>query len=521
MTAIAYPKEPRLNLLDSPWVPVYRKNGKTERVSLKTLFREADEILGIAEPTPPNCIALYRLLLAILHRALTTQHGRWGTKERVHWYNNGLPLNKIEAYLESWRDRFWLVHPTQPFMQVAVLFEHYKKTGKGLKPLAQIKLSSSSGNNAVLFDHSFEGKSLAENWEQALCDLLGYLQFVPGGLVRIIRGSDKAGPLTNSAAFLLQSEKLSKTLLLNLHPWSDHEDLPSWEKPPVTINNIKSEPTLATGPNDRYTRLTRSVIFLATDDEQVDQLLFAEGVALEEDEQQPDPMHTRRVTKDGKLIRIRFEEGRAIWRELPVLAPYGEHDTAPRVFEWGNTLLQSVKSDEKDLPVLVAGLASNQAKLERWRLEYFKIPSHILTSPDVSQAVRLTIQEAESFFREISSLFITMISESLPDPNHPDTRNAARNRFNRSPATAAYFNACERQLGAMMRAYASNDPDHANTLWNLAQLDGARAAWKAVVSLLGDSPSAIRSVARYQSLFEMKLRKNQVTKDQSEDLKHA
>src|SRR5690606_17102909 len=104
-------------------------------------------------------------------------------------------------YLEHWRERFWLFHPECPFMQVAVLAEA-EETRDKRKPWTQIALASANGNTPVVFDHAFDGAPTAIRPAAAVGTLLGFLQFAPGGLVKALRDSDKAGALANTAAVL-------------------------------------------------------------------------------------------------------------------------------------------------------------------------------------------------------------------------------------------------------------------------------------------------------------------------------
>jgi CRISPR system Cascade subunit CasA len=58
-------------------------------------------------------VAIHRLLLAVLHRALD---GPRDTIEAVEIYEAGqLPEGPVQSYLESWEHRFDLFHPTHPF----------------------------------------------------------------------------------------------------------------------------------------------------------------------------------------------------------------------------------------------------------------------------------------------------------------------------------------------------------------------------------------------------------------------
>ena len=102
----------RFNLLDECWIPVIQKDWRQKEVSLLELFQTWETVREIQADNPPTTLAIYRFLLAVLHRAYQ------GPKNVDHWeeiqQDNG---KRAIAYLEKWRDRFDLFHPEQPFMQ--------------------------------------------------------------------------------------------------------------------------------------------------------------------------------------------------------------------------------------------------------------------------------------------------------------------------------------------------------------------------------------------------------------------
>ena len=216
------------NLLDEPWLPVRLGDGQVCDLGLLELFERAGEISALAETSPPSLIAQYRLLLAITHRALSQARGRWTDVDRARWYQQGLPNDAIREYLQQWRERFWLFHPQQPFMQVAALAE-VEETRDKQKPWTQISLASANGNVPVVFDHSCDLTPRFISAADALRALLGFLQFTPGGLVKTIRDSDKAGALANTAAVMPLGASLAQSLCLALHPPTQaaHKDCPA------------------------------------------------------------------------------------------------------------------------------------------------------------------------------------------------------------------------------------------------------------------------------------------------------
>jgi CRISPR system Cascade subunit CasA len=250
----------------------------------------------------PDPIAWYRLLLAVLHRALTTHHGPWKDADRIRWYREGLPEAPIRAYLEQWRERLWLFHPEYPFMQVAGLADAPETQGK-LKPWTRIYLEGASGNAPVMFDHALDDSPSMIPRALACRNLLGALQFTPGGLVKTIRDSDKAGPLANTAAALPTGPTLGRTLLVGLHPPSRAglEDLPAWERPPPGIAELRAAPRLASGPNDRYTRQSRAVLLVPEDiDPRIRHIRYAAGLALERMRMPPTPWPATAWPRTGR-----------------------------------------------------------------------------------------------------------------------------------------------------------------------------------------------------------------------------
>lgn len=487
-------------LLDEPWLPVRLADGRIEEVGLLDVFARSREIVSLADTAPPNLMAHYRLLLAITHRALTAALGGWKEKDRVRWFRDGLPHTEIYSYLEAWRERFWLFHAEHPFMQVAVLAQA-EETRDKRKPWTQIALASACGNAPMVFDHSCDLAPTAIPPAEALATLLGFLQFTPGGLVKTLRDSDKAAALSNTAAVLPLGENLAQTLCLALHPSpraSADPDLPSWERAAASVADLCSEPVLATGPNDRYTRLSRAVLLCREPDGSVRWLHYAAGLALAEDPNAPDPMASFRTGSSG-LVRLSFTEGRALWRDLPALVPNtGEGSQAGAVVQYAAALHQSLAPFESVYqPLLVAGLASDQAKLLRWRAERISLPSVLLLEPQKALYLRERMAAAETLFFDLKRLAVGMTTESLPDAASKDTRSRARALVETGPLAPTYFSCAERALPELLHALEVGALDKAETLWSEALRRSAQLAWAQLLAEQGKSPRALRADARY------------------------
>ncbi|MCK0506039.1 type I-E CRISPR-associated protein Cse1/CasA [Aromatoleum anaerobium] len=497
------------NLLDEPWIPVHFGTGERREIGLIELFKRANDITALTETSPPNLIALHRLLLAITHRALIQTKGNWKDRDRAEWYRKGLPPDALRGYLEQWRDRFWLFHPEHPFMQVAALAEAAETRDK-TKPWTQITLDSANGNAPVVFDHSVDTIPSAILPAQALRNLLGFLQFTPGGLVKVIRGSDKAGALANTAAVLPLGQSLNQTLCLALHPSSraSEYDLPAWESTPPMLAALSADSRLATGPCDRYTRLSRAVLFIRDDDTSgIRHIRFAAGLALADDANAPDPMASYRIGTNGP-VRVSFTEGRAVWRDLSSLMPdsSGKLAIPASVLAWAAALHEATDTWDAEVPVLVAGLASDQAKLLRWRSERFTLPAPLLLNPDAGMLLRQQLKAADDTWFRLRGIAADMIAETMPDPASKDTRTRARAVLDNGPCAAAYFANAERSLPRLLQRIANGEIDEADSHWRNTLAVSAQNAWEAVCRSLGQSTEAIRAEARTHFRLRLLLR---------------
>jgi CRISPR system Cascade subunit CasA len=337
---------------------------------------------------------------------------------------------------------------------------------------------------------------------------LGLLQFTPGGLVRVIRGSDNAGSLVNTAAVLPLGGTLNETLCLALHPANSvsQGDLPSWERPLASVEDLRAEPSLATGNNDRYTRLSRAVLLEPEEDGKIQWIRFAVGVALKNDENAPDPMASYRSGSNG-LVRLNFSEGRAFWRDLPVLVPdaEGKASKPASVLGWAANLRENLGLQGNEV-LLVAGVSSDKAKLLRWRLEQITLPTKFLANAVLAACLRMELTRAETVYAQIRIIATTMIAGTMPTATSKDTRARARDLFNAGPAAATFFACAERALPRLLREIADGAGDEADLHWSESLLQSARDTWDMLRRDLGQTPLALRAEAKAHPRISAMLR---------------
>ncbi len=484
------------NLLDEQWLPVRYADGKTREVGLIDLFKHASEIESLAEASPVSLVALHRVLLAIVHRALTLKYGRWVDADRVRWFREGLPAEAIIDYLEKFRERFWLFHPELPFMQVAAL-AHEEETKDKIKSWTQISLGNASGASPTVFDHSLDSAPTAIAPAEALRLLLGFLQFTPGGLVKVLRSSDKAGPLANTAAVLPCGDVLHQTLSLCLHQPESVDDPPAWEVPAISLLQLKAGALLSSGVNDRYTRLSRAVLLHRDDDGAVRHLRFAAGLGMEEDPNAPDPMTSFRVGLNG-LVRLGLSEGRAFWRDLPTLLPPvgAQSAKAAAVIAWATGLRADLGVSGDMQGLIVAGLASDKAKLQRWRMERVVLPAELLLHPEAARILVVLLQEAEETHRQLRRIGAQAMAMMMADAANKETLADARARVDAGGFNGRFFARLEQALPLAMSQIAHGEAEEAYQQWRGVQAKAVVLYWDLLTTNLGATPAAWRAEAK-------------------------
>lgn len=484
------------NLLDEPWLPVKMLDGSEKKLGLLSVFKQIKKISGLAESSPSSLIAEYRILLVIVHRALSVIAPCWGEHERCVWFKQNDISSIIVDYLELWRERFWLFHPKYPFMQVTALHAIPEVVARK-KSWTQIDLAAASGNTPLVFNHSIDYQPTPISCSDAICLLLGFLQFTPGGLIKSIRSSDKAGPLSNSAAVLPLGENLQQTLLLGLHPYSPiEEDPPSWEVEPLTISDLKAEPVVATGPNDRYTRKTRAVLFQQDPDGLIRWIYFSAGQGLLEKSNSPDPMVAYRNGSIG-IVRVTFSNITPIWRQLlPLLSLSTESSAYPSVLDYAVLTLDKKECTKYQL--LIAGVSSDQAKILRWQMEIWSLPLNIFTQDERKSEVSRALSLGEIVFELVRKHAIQFTVDVLPASKQKETFFRAKVLFDNGPVLIMYFFFLEQHINEIL-SQLSIDVSIARERWNKILHKAASEAWNLHLSSFGEGDRFWVSSAKIQS----------------------
>lgn len=107
------------NVIDEPVLPAVWLDGTSADISIRQALIDAHRIAAIEGEPASMTFALHRLLLAIVYRALPVERPRQEWREL--WDAPELPAEDLNSYLDDWYQRFDLLDPAQPWLQVAGL----------------------------------------------------------------------------------------------------------------------------------------------------------------------------------------------------------------------------------------------------------------------------------------------------------------------------------------------------------------------------------------------------------------
>jgi CRISPR system Cascade subunit CasA len=279
------------NLIDEPWIDVQLVDGQRDLWSIRDCLARGSEVRSLVGEVPTQQVAIIRLLLAILLRAIPVEGDPAQTWGRV-WADGKFDSSELAEYLDSVHHRFDLFDPTQPFMQVADLH-----TAKGeFTSLARLIVDVPAGKQYLTTrtPASYQTLSFAEaaRW------LTHASSFDPSGIKSGAIGDSrvkggKGYPIGVGfcgwlGVVMLQGRNLFETLMLNLTlEDTNQDDKPVWERAQLTaaeereedqagMGSIRQSPR---GPADLLTWPSRRIRLVA-EDGWVTSVLLCNGDAL-------------------------------------------------------------------------------------------------------------------------------------------------------------------------------------------------------------------------------------------------
>lgn len=503
------------NLIISRWIPVQViGEGGLRLVGLREAIEQARTFTGIEDASPLQTAALYRLLLAVLHRAL---QGPQDVYDVADWWRDGFPQALLDTYFHHHEPRFELFGEA-PFMQVADLpLEGFSQSWERLG--AEV----GGGNTTLLFNTARRTGHVpfAQDAGTAARRLLEHQSFALGGLTRKFTASASGAPSATAALILARGQNLHETLCLNLVPYTQglDQDLPPWELPPATTESMKafypnggkekrSQPLW--GPVQGYVWPGRSIRLVQEPDGRVSQVAYAEGVPPKLVEGWQDPMTALRRLKDGTFYPMKLSAERLFWRDFSAVVPDLARETvvneekgeasvregrAPLVLGHALALYRELGLENQPIPMQVFGQVNDQAKIELWRTERYDLPTSA-QDPHLFQHVTTALNEAQET-RDVLSSALRGLAGRLLSAGGRDAHKDDVTRLARSlGGEQAYWATLEDAFRIFLR-HLSGDVDAALNTWRADLARVAANAWTLASRSAGKDGRALR--ARYES----------------------
>ena len=447
----------QFNLIDSPWLLALTLDDRLTEISLGDAIVNASRYKQLVGEIPTQVFAIERLVLAVLHRAVEgPQDIRSWRAIRDSWDQMArLALD----YLDVFRDRFYLVHPSAPFFQVAGLHTA-KNEWSGLE-----KLITDVPNGAPYLTTRLASGLASIDFGEAARWLVHTQAFDTSGIRSGAVGDPRAksgrgypiGPgwAAQIGGVILQGDSLVETLQLNLMALgtvqvrSGAGDLPPWERAPLSEQEEVAGGRQPTGLVDLYTWQARR-IRLDHHDGKVTGLVLAQGDGMRpQNRQDVEPMsawrfsdlQTKKLGGTTYMPRL-HDPSREFWRGLSALLPQvasneGAKKPAPtlqpELLRWVGILrADGAIPDDQVIHVRAVGLVlgSKQSVVDEVVDDILSLPASILNPgcADLVTQVLDAVERTDQAVRALASLAGNLAHAAGLDPKSMDPLDRARER---------------------------------------------------------------------------------------------
>ncbi len=500
------------NLIDEPWIPVRDVSGNLKEAGIKEVLLSAKEFVAIEDPSPLVTASLYRFLLAVLYRAL---EGPCDDDEAKKLFREGFPKQKIAAYLEKWRPRFFLFDEKYPFGQVSG-YEPMVKNGKqNWRSWTALVAEHNADNAKVLFDHVDASASGEIPFKKAVRWLLACNTFVLGGGNSDFKYT-KDAPSSSSAMAIPIGENLQDTLLYCLVP-QNYEltatDIPLWERDAESVEFLKDGVDRSEmGHADLYTWRSRSIRFEEKNIDGITRLAFASGIGYV-DSALIDPMVGYKIVdvkdketggKVKKKLPVRFED-RGIWRDFDSLLPDESH-LAPLVIENAVLLARNTKNKFPQT-VLVLGQANNKAKIKFWRMEEYVLPGALAGDNYIRADIKSCLELAKATNKLLYASCCEYATNVLSKGGRIPEKKNVSDFVEQMAVLSSYWSTLEKKFHEMLSEYTlDKNPDDIQRNWFISVRDALSSAWQLQRnSITGSDAWAIRAFFKADDIVKGKI----------------
>lgn len=488
----------RFNLIDEKWIPVRFLDGARCELGIRDVLLRSGEVAAIEDSSPLVLAALHRFLLAVLYRAL---EGPTDIDQAKALFRCGLPGEQIAAYLEQWRDRFWLFDEKYPFGQIPNF------TPKTWRAWTALAAEHNADNAKILFDHVVVDSpgnisaAVAARWilaTQTFSVSCGKSELAHTG----------TAPSATAVMVLPLGRNFQETLLFSLVPQNravTQNDHPLWEREPESVSELKAGVERhPAGFSDLYSWRIRSVLLKEEADGSVQQLAFASGVGNAAIDF-IDPMLGYRVDEKRGKLPLQFRE-RGLWRDFDSLLPDGSK-LAPQVIEHASRL---AKTDRARFPrtVMALGQANNKAKIEFWRMERFALPEALAGDYYIRSDIRQLLRDAEGAQKALWQACSDFARDLLSRGDRKVAAKDISGFVEQMTVTPAYWTYMEAKFHEVLREYTlDRDPEDIRGLWLRSVRRALGDAWaQHRTSVSAGDAWAIRALTKAERSLARKLK---------------
>ncbi|WP_431033947.1 type I-E CRISPR-associated protein Cse1/CasA [Streptomyces sp. P6-2-1] len=373
------------DLLREPWLPVLPLDSdRMTQVSLIDLVLHAHRHRRLIGSSPTMTAALHRLVLALLHRAITPDDDDWDElwmADPAHLLDEEDEFRRrFDRYVERMESRFDLFDAHRPFLQCPDLARRPSRNpAEDAEPhqsTAVLVAPWATGSSRTLFDHTTATERPELSPAEAARWLVTMQAYDTGGQktgYEKSRAPSQASLGSDFGCVLLEGDTLRRTLLLNLVAYRPDEghptgtgpaDRPAWEDDEVHRPD-PGPPRPPLGLTDALTWPSRRVLlFRAREaaEASVVGVLRTPGTRLDGDlSQDVEPMAAfrERWTSDSqpaRIVPVQLEGVRGVWQ-------YTQELLLPEVARWsrsgrkyqGRAGQKKLASKNKLVPSLVPG----------------------------------------------------------------------------------------------------------------------------------------------------------------------
>jgi CRISPR system Cascade subunit CasA len=317
-----------MNLATDKWIPVLRRDGRQDEVSLTVAFTEGENIADLAV-RPPERIALMRLLLCVAHAALDPCGKDPRPRDQDDWHAcRGELADRAKTYLLKWKDAFELFGNGERFLQVQKLVP--LKAEKEANWTDKLDIALATGVNTTLFDNA-GGSDRTFTPQRLALMLLTFQSFSPCGRIGVAKWNEVEtfGAGSSSHAVCASGNALhafirQPTLIETIHAnLINHDDFAqhagrsgSWGRPIWEAMPTKpvAAPALTRSYLGRLVPLCRAIRL----DDNGKTMVLANGLDYPAfDEVFAEPSTTVIAVKEkGERKTLSAQVGKALWRQL-------------------------------------------------------------------------------------------------------------------------------------------------------------------------------------------------------------